>query len=92
MKFLGALCGIWKWRNSIVFETSPWPLEEALKRICHDVDEWNLVLDGRLGCNFGEWMNPRWVAPPRGCIKLNTDGSFQQDVHKVDGCGWCLQR
>lgn len=63
----------------MVFETAPWSLEEVLQRIYHDVDKWGMVHCGRLGGESREWLKPRWVASPKGCIKVNIDCRFRRE-------------
>ncbi|XP_057425786.1 uncharacterized protein LOC130719163 [Lotus japonicus] len=39
-------------------------------------------LDDRMG-----WMSARWEAPPRGCIKINCDGSYSEQQQVMGARG-----
>lgn len=76
LKFLMCCWGIWKWRNNMVFETSPWLIQEAWRRICHEHDEVARFLDHNIAATTENWMCNRWAVPPSGKINLCVDGSF----------------
>lgn len=63
----------------MVFEDSPWSVDEAWRKLCHEHDEFITFSDGDAG-DPGSWLSSRWQPPRQGAVKLNVDGSFwEQD-------------
>lgn len=69
----------------MIFEDSPWSLEEAWRRVCHEHDEIVAVLGEEAG-SMDCWLGSRWQPPMAGSIKLNVDGSYR-DVEDSSGAG-----
>lgn len=87
VQFVVVLWGIWRWRNNMLFEPSPWTLQEAWRRICHDYDEIIHFQDPLNVENGNQRMSDSWKPPPAGTVKLNVDGSFGGEPHRMGGGG-----
>ncbi|XP_057432961.1 uncharacterized protein LOC130725786 [Lotus japonicus] len=90
VKFMLCLWGIWKWRNNMVFEPSPWPLQEAWRRICHEHDDTVKAMDRGLQPTEAGWLCSRWKLPPTGYVSLCVDGSYRSHEHCM-GAGGLLR-
>lgn len=69
----------------MIFEDSPWSLEVAWRRVCHEHDEVIEVM-GEDAQDADCWLESRWQLPMPGSIKLNVDGSFR-DMSGTGGVG-----
>lgn len=87
-KFLAGVWGVWRWRNNMCMEESPWTIHEAWRRLCVEHDEINLCMEQ--GDEREGLLLPRWNPPACGEVKLNIDGSFR-DLEGVMGCGGILR-
>ncbi|KAJ1379513.1 Ribonuclease H domain [Sesbania bispinosa] len=77
--FLSILWWLWKWRNNVVFEPSPWRSDFVVRNI--------LATHVDVISSAGDETNDEhlfskiwWQAPPAGYVKLNLDGSFSPVV------------
>lgn len=61
------------------FEESPWSLQEAWRRICHEHDEVVRFCCDVQGLEDDVWLSCRWKPPPPGTLNLCVDGSFLHD-------------
>ncbi|XP_057426454.1 uncharacterized protein LOC130719872 [Lotus japonicus] len=78
LRFIAGLWVIWKWRNNMIFEASPWSLEEAWRWMAHKYDELLRFLVAPAGLEDGSGMQRNWVPQAAGIVKLNIDVSFRE--------------
>ncbi|XP_048496172.1 uncharacterized protein LOC125495481 [Beta vulgaris subsp. vulgaris] len=72
---------LWSNRNSLLFENSSPPFEVVCQRVRRQVDEFSDYSRRIYGgpTKHGRASSPRWTAPPRGVVKLNSDASLSAD-------------
>ncbi|KAL6530866.1 hypothetical protein OROGR_014726 [Orobanche gracilis] len=63
-----------------------WTVNEAWRRICADHDEFIKFCCPNVG-DEGVFMGNHWAPPPRGSLKVNTDGSCYQETSRMGGGG-----
>ncbi|XP_057443884.1 uncharacterized protein LOC130736046 [Lotus japonicus] len=83
MEFLAGVSGCWKWRNNMILDPQPWPFQLAWQKLSHDHDE--LVRYDTKG--DGQLLQLHWSLPSQDFIKLNSDGSYKEDVNIMGGGG-----
>lgn len=71
----------------MVFEDQNWTIEEACRRINHEYDEIIRLLRPTLWDEGAGQRSARWLPPPLGIMKLNSDDSYWRENNTMGGGG-----
>lgn len=81
--FVAALWGLWRWRNNTVLGENDWNVDIALRWIRQEAFDYDKFLASGLR-SLSDGASPTlWKASTLGVCKLNTDGAFSSDRHRM---------
>lgn len=71
---------LWKGRNSLVFNGVIWNTTQILGKATHEASEAQALLLKKNGPIPAKQLCVKWIPPPQGTVKVNTDGAHIGDV------------
>lgn len=74
--FVAGLWWLWRWRNNMVFGEELWSLHSVVQKVRLSHDEFLAWYPSKKVTHQHRNLTVHWEPPPKGYVKLNTDGSF----------------